>query len=251
MSREVAPVLITGAGRGIGRAIALKIAEAGLPVVIGYQKNEEAAGSCRNAIEGQGGQAWTLKLDVGDIEAVEGIENALAGVLGSGFSLYGIVNNAGIGSGAFATTSPEAFDGVIAANVRGPFFLVQKLAGRLMKGGSIVNISSGLGSRPHPSMAAYSLSKAAINALTLLLAIEFGERGIRVNAVAPGWTETEINSDLLADPNLRSAVICKTLFGRLGTPDDVAGLVAYLVSDDSRWVTGQVVGCSGGFGLRG
>lgn len=247
---EKLPVLVTGGSRGIGRSIATRIGHLGWPVLVGYVRNAEAADSCLQEIEASGGQGWPLKLDITEDASINQIDALIASKIGSDCRLAGIVNNAGIGSGAFETTSVGQFDSAIRTNVRAPFFIVQKLSSRLADEASVINISSGLGSHPHPSMAAYSISKAAVNALTGLLAIQFGERKIRVNGIAPGWTETDINAELLSDKDLKQTITNKTLFGRLGKPDDIAGVAAFLMSDESKWVTGQIIGCSGGFGLK-
>jgi 3-oxoacyl-[acyl-carrier protein] reductase len=237
--------LVTGASRGIGRAIALKLAAAGASVVVHYGRNAAAAAAVATEITAAGGKAVTFGADLADPDAVRSFWARLDPILGSA-SLDILVNNAGVGGQATIGTITEAdLDRVLQVNFKAPFLLIQGAMPRLRDGGRIINISS-MGTRAaYPAMAAYAPSKAALEALTLLLAVELGPRNITVNAVLPGATATDMNTRA-RDPEL-SQVIAKTIaLGRVGQPEDVADIVLLLASEQGRWITGQRIDASGG-----
>jgi 3-oxoacyl-[acyl-carrier protein] reductase len=161
-----------------------------------------------------------------------------------------LVNNAGIGGqGTIETTFEEVFDELVAVNVKGPFFVAQQAISRLRDGGRIINLSSALSRHPYPTMIAYSMGKAAINHFTLILAAELGQRGITVNAIGPGLTVTDFTAYIRQDPQVVQQVTAHTALGRLGEAQDIAGVAAWLASEDAGWVTGQYIEASGGTGL--
>ncbi|RVJ14768.1 SDR family NAD(P)-dependent oxidoreductase [Sinorhizobium medicae] len=245
--------LVTGAGRGIGRTIAERLAADGATVAITYNASSAGAEEAVAAIERAGGTAFALQADLSDAGSIPGLYDELDRELterkGSR-TLDILVNNAGnSGWGGLSDATPEAWDTMIAVHARAPFFMVQSALSRLSDGGRIINISSGLSTRPQPMVPIYSMAKAAINNLTHALAMELGPRGIAVNAVAPGWTRTDMNAAVREDANTVKAIEADTAFGRFGETSDIAAVVAFLASDDARWVTGQVIEASGGYRL--
>ena len=245
--------VVTGASRGIGRAIALRLARDGALVCVNYNSNAEAAAAVVGEVESAGGEAFALQADVGSVEQLgrffEGLDAELTARRGEArFDI--LVNNAGIGVvGPTATATEADFDRVFATNVKGPFFTTQHAIPRLRDGGRVVNISSGLSRRPMPQYSAYSMTKAAIDTFTISLAAELGNRGITVNTLAPGLTATDMNAGLLENSNVDRAFSAMTALGRVGKVEDIADAVAVLASPDSGWVTGQYVEASGGLGL--
>ncbi|WP_020660368.1 SDR family NAD(P)-dependent oxidoreductase [Amycolatopsis benzoatilytica] len=247
MTRKIA--LVTGGGKGIGRAVAARLAHDGALVVVHYGSDEAAAKETVAAIEADGGQAFavqgTLGVD-GDAEMLSAkVEAGLRERTGE-FVLDILVNNAATGAGSIATATPGEFDRVFAVNVKAPFFLVQHLLPVLRDGGRIVNISSADTRIALPFELAYSMTKGALDVFTRSLAQELGRRGITVNAVAPGPTPTDRTAFMFADERMRAGTAAAAALGRIADPSDIADVVAFLASADSRWVTGQVVDATGG-----
>jgi NAD(P)-dependent dehydrogenase (short-subunit alcohol dehydrogenase family) len=245
--------VITGASRGIGRAIAVRLAKDGVLAVVNFQKNADAATAVVQEIEAAGGEAFVLQGDVGSVPRIGQFFQSLDAELTKrrGSNQFDIlVNNAGIGrEGTVETTSEEVFNELMDVNVKGSFFVTQQAIRRLRNGGRIINLSSALSRFPYPRMAAYSMGKAAINHFTLILAAELGKRGITVNAIGPGLTVTDFTAHARQDPNVVQHLSAHTALGRLGEADDIADVAAWLASDDARWVTGQYIEASGGTGL--
>lgn len=238
--------LVTGGSRGIGRAIALRLAADGALVAVHYATNEAAAKATVAAIEESGGSAFTLRTELGvpgDAEALWKAFDEHA----DGVDI--LVNNAGIaGAGTIDEVEEADYDRVFAVNAKAPFFIVKHGLGRLRDGGRIINISSGVTKVAFPGMTSYAASKGAVEVLTLTLAQTLGARGITVNAVSPGTIETDIHP-WMADPAAKAHAAGFSVFGRVGQPGDVADVVGFLASDDARWVTGQNIDASGGSGL--
>lgn len=253
MSLKGKVAVVTGASRGIGQAIALRLAGDGALVCVNYHSNAEAAKGAVAAIEAAGGEAFALQADVGSVEQLvrffESLDDELTRRRGDpGFDI--LVNNAGVsGGGAVGSATEEAFDQVFATNVKGPFFTTQHALPRLRDGGRIINVSSNLSRHPMPQFLAYCMTKAAINNFTEGLAADLGPRGITVNTLAPGLTATDMNAALRANPKLSQTFTAMTALGRVGTVDDIAAVAAFLASPDSGWVTGQYLEASGGLGL--
>lgn len=238
--------LVTGGSRGIGRAIAERLGRDGARVGVHYNVNEDAAKRTAATIETAGGSAFLIRAELGlpgDAEALWSAFDAHA----DGLDI--LVNNAGIAElGGIADTTPEAFDRLFAVNTRAPFFVIQLGLPRLRDGGRIVTISTSytLG-RSDPRLTAYAMTKAALDVLTATLAKDLGPRGIAVNAVNPGAIDTDLNAGWLrSDEAARAATAARSPLARIGVPDDVAGVVAFLVSDDAGWVTGQLLDATGG-----
>lgn len=241
--------LVTGASRGIGRAIAQRLVAAGATVAVHYGTSREEAEATLAGIAGAGGQGFLIQ---GDLAAPGGAaalaqrfkQELMERFGGAGFDI--LVNNAGVGRRAPIEAVDEAeFDRIVTVNLKAPFFLTQGLLPALRDGGRIVNISS-MGTRAAYSfMPVYAPSKAGLEALTRVLAVHCGGRGITVNAVTPGATATDMNAGA-RDP-VQAKVIAETIaLGRVGQPQDIAEIVGFLASDESRWITGQTVDASGG-----
>jgi NAD(P)-dependent dehydrogenase (short-subunit alcohol dehydrogenase family) len=238
--------LVTGASRGIGRAIAVRLASEGARVGVHYASNEAAAKETVAAVEAAGGDAFTIRTELGvpgDAEALWRSFDEHA----DGLDI--LVNNAGIaGPGLIHEVSEGDYDKVFAVNAKAPFFIIQKGLERLREGGRIINVSSGVTKVAFPGMTSYAASKGAVEVLTLTLAQTLGSRGITVNAVSPGTIETDIHP-WMADPAAKAHAAGFSVFDRVGQPADVADVVSFLASDDARWVTGQNIDVSGGSGL--
>lgn len=253
MSLQGKIAVVTGGSRGIGRAIAIRMAKDGASVVVNYQKNAEAAAAVVREIEATHEEAFAVQGDLGSVLGIRQFFQTLDAELTKrhGNNQFDIlVNNAGIGrQGTVETTTEEVFDELMAVNVKGPFFVTQQAIARLRNGGRIINVSSALSKHPYPRMAAYSMTKTAINHFTVLLAAELGKRRITANAIGPGLTVTDFTAHARQDPKAVQAVTAHTALGRLGEAQDIADVAAWLASEDARWVTGQYVEASGGSGL--
>ncbi|GAA3501439.1 SDR family oxidoreductase [Streptomyces prasinosporus] len=241
--------LVTGGSRGIGRAVSHRLAREGALVAVHYGHDRTAAERTVKEIEADGGRAFAVHAELG----VPGDADALWADFDRGLAAQDaeagldiLVNNAGITVPRRIADVTEAdYDRVFAVNTRAPFFIIQRGLGRLRDGGRIVNVSSVATRVAYPAIVSYTMTKAALDYLTLALAEELGPRGITVNAVAPGYTETEINPTL-AVPEIRRRYSEASVFGRLGDPADIADVVSFVASDDARWVTGQWIDASGG-----
>ncbi|WP_129842414.1 SDR family oxidoreductase [Streptomyces sp. RFCAC02] len=240
--------LVTGGSRGIGRAVSERLARDGFRVAVHYGSDAASAEETVAVIEKNGGQAFTVRArlgEPGDARALwEAFDEQADGV-------DVVVNNAGVTDGrrGIAGTDEAEFDRVFAINAKAPFFILREGLSRLRDGGRVVNLSTGLTRRAgmKPEIVAYTMSKGAIDQLTVALAKELGPRGITVNAVAPGAIDTDMNAGWLrADPAARAATAAASPLGRVAIPQDVADIVGFLASDDSRWVTGQWIDAAGG-----
>jgi NAD(P)-dependent dehydrogenase (short-subunit alcohol dehydrogenase family) len=238
--------LVTGGSRGIGRAIADRLGRDGARVGVHYNSDQEAAEQTVAAIEAAGGSAFTVRGELGVAGDAERLWSAFDA---SADGLDILVNNAGIAElGGIVDATQESFDRLFAVNTRAPFFVTQLGLGRLRDGGRIVNVSTSytLG-HTDPGLIAYAMTKAAIDVFTATLAKDLGPRAITVNAVNPGAIDTDLNAWWLrADEAARAATAARSPLARVGVPDDVAGVVAFLVSGDAGWVTGQTVDATGG-----
>ncbi|MFB7501929.1 SDR family oxidoreductase [Streptomyces broussonetiae] len=245
--------LVTGGGRGIGRAIAQRLAADGALVAVHYGSDESSARETVARITGAGGRAFPLHGPLGvpdDVRTVYDRLDAGLHALGEPAALDILVNNAGFNvHGGVAEVTAQDFDRLMAVHARAPLFLVQEGLPRLREGGRIVNISSAATRVALPTSLAYSMAKAALEALTHTLAKELGPRQITVNSVAPGFITTDLNQRRWATPEAEALHAAFSVFGRMGRPSDVADIVAFLASTDSRWVTGQCIDASGGTGL--
>lgn len=239
--------LVTGASRGIGRAIAERLAADGVRVAVHYGSNRAAALATVAAIEEAGGQAFPVEADLGQADGVDRLLTGLTEGL-AGRPLDILVNNAAVtGADGTIDTAEDEFDRLFRINVRAPFFLIQRVRHLLSDGGRIINISSGVTWFAVPEVA-YAMTKGALNVLGRSLANTLGERGITVNTISPGITRSDMNP-WLDEPAAREGVAGIVALGRAGEPEDIADAVAFFASPDSRWITGQVVDVNGGLYL--
>jgi 3-oxoacyl-[acyl-carrier protein] reductase len=237
--------LVTGSARGIGAAIAERLAADGAAVAVNYSKSANEAEGVVERISRAGGKAIVLKADVGDWSQVKALVEGTAKEFGR---LDILVNNAAaLGFQPVDQVDNEQLRRQISVNVEGPIAAVQAAAPFFPKeGGRIINISSLVQLYPLPGNTVYAATKGAIDAMTRVWAVEFGPRGVTVNAVGPGLTETDAVKANVPE-EVKSALIGRTPLGRAGVPADIADVVAFLASPDARWITGQVVLASGGF----
>ncbi|RYU93267.1 SDR family NAD(P)-dependent oxidoreductase [Emticicia agri] len=246
--------LVTGGSRGLGKNMALKIAEKGIDVILTYHTQKDEALAVVAEIEKTGQKAVALQLNTGDIKSLETFFEKVKSVLKGTFNTTHfdfLINNAGIGRHtAFAETTEEEFDLLLNVHYKGVFFLTQKALTLLNDGGRIVNISSGLARFSMPGYSAYGSMKGAIETLTRYLAKELGSRGIAVNVVAPGAIETDFSGGAVRDnAQLNQMVANVTALGRAGLPDDIGGVVAFLCTEEARWINAQRIEVSGGMNI--
>jgi 3-oxoacyl-[acyl-carrier protein] reductase len=237
-SLEGKTALVTGGSRGIGRAIALELSRAGAQVTLSYNSGKEEA----EAVAGEAG-AEALQADVSSAEDAKRLVDAVG-------DLDILVNNAGLTrDGLIARMSDDDWSDVISTNLGGVFHTCRAAARGMMKrrAGSIVNISSIVGLHGNPGQTNYSASKAGIIGFTKALARELGNRGVRANVVAPGYVDTRL-TQVIAD-EMKQLMLANTPLGRFGTPEDVAGAVRFLCSDEARFITGDVLLVDGGLGM--
>jgi 3-oxoacyl-[acyl-carrier protein] reductase len=235
--------LVTGASRGIGRAIAERLAADGARVAVHYGSNEAAAKETVAAIGED--RAFAVRAELSAPDAVDTLFERLDEEF-DGLDI--LVNNAAIATSSdFENTTPEEFERIFAVNARAPFFITQRALPRLRDGGRIVNISSGVTRIAMPEIITYSMTKGALDTFTHTLAQQLGPRGITVNTVAPGIIDTDVNASWLrGDPEAEAAAAARAALGRVGRPEDVADVVAFVASDDARWVTAGWIDVTGG-----
>lgn len=239
--------LVTGASRGIGRAIALKLAAEGAAVVINYHGSMEKAKEVKAEIESDGGIAEIMQCNVADYQATEAMIRKVTDDFGR---LDILVNNAGITrDGLLMKLSEEDYDTVLDTNLKGTFHCIRFAARQMLRqrGGRIINLSSVSGILGNAGQANYSASKAGVIGLTKSAARELASRGITVNAVAPGFIETEMTAVL--SEKVRESAVAQIPMGSFGTAEDVAEAVAFLASDSARYITGQTIHVDGGMAM--
>lgn len=246
--------LVTGGSRGLGKNMALHLAQKGIDVILTYNRQKDDALAVVAEIEQTGQQAVALPLNTGDVKSFNGFFGQLSTVLSTTFNTDRfdfLINNAGIGlHAAFAETTEEQFDQLTNIHLKGVFFLTQKALPLLNDGGRIINISSGLARFSVPGASAYGALKSAIETLSRYQAKELGSRGIAVNVVAPGAIETDFGGGQVRDnAQLNQWVASVTALGRAGLPDDIGGVVAFLCTEEARWINGQRIEVSGGMNL--
>lgn len=236
--------LVTGAARGIGAAIAHRLAADGASVIVNYSTSAKPAEETVDAIKKAGGKAIAIQANVSDEASVSKLFDAAEKAFGPVTTL---VNNAGVyGECIVERDNTANFEKIFHANVLGPLLTTAEFARRFKaKSGRIVNISSGAARAALIGGGVYCASKAAVEGLTRVHALELGPKGITVNAIAPGVTETEMLKNGLPE-EVKEHMIGNTTLGRLGQPSDIADAVAFICSDDARWVTGQYLDVSGG-----
>ena len=252
MSRKIA--VITGVSRGLGKSMALHLAAQGVGIIGTYLSKAADADALVKEIEKGGGQAAMLQLDVSQSKVFGAFANDVSKVLEQVFArdrFDYLINNAGIGIHAGVADTTEAqFDQMVNIQLKGPFFLTQRLLPIIADGGRIVNISSGLTRFAFPGFSAYAAMKGGIEVWTRYLAKELGERGISVNVIAPGAIETDFGGGAVRDnAQMNQQIASSTALGRVGLPDDIGQAVALLLADGNRWINGQRIEVSGGIFL--
>jgi NAD(P)-dependent dehydrogenase (short-subunit alcohol dehydrogenase family) len=243
--------VITGGSRGLGKSMALHLAERGVDSILTYRSGSKEANDVVAAIRNRGRKAIALALDVGDSAGFGAFAETLKAELGRSWQRTNfdfLVNNAGVGAHAsFAQTTEAQFDELMRVHLKGPFFLTQALLPLIADGGRIVNVSSGLARFTFPGYAAYSAMKGGVEVLTRYLAKELGARQISVNTLAPGAIETDFGGGAVRDNSELNKLIASGIaLGRVGLPDDIGGAVAMLLSPESGWINGQRIEVSGG-----
>jgi NAD(P)-dependent dehydrogenase (short-subunit alcohol dehydrogenase family) len=246
--------LVTGGSRGLGKDMALRLAEKGIDVILTYHSKARDAQDVVAQIEQRGQKAATIQLNTGDIKSFDSFVNQLKDTLHNSFSADHIdflINNAGIaGYTPISEVSEEQFDELLNVHYKGVYFLTQKMLSLLNDGGGIVNVSSGLTRITVPGSSAYAAMKGAIEVFTRYLAKELGTRGIRANTIAPGAILTDFGGGHLREnEQLRQMVSSVTALGRPGEAEDIGGVVAFLCTEEARWVNGQRIEISGGMQL--
>ncbi|GFE71420.1 glucose 1-dehydrogenase [Chroococcus sp. FPU101] len=257
MSLEGKVALVTGSSQGIGQAIAIKLASQGASIVIDYRSHPEGAEDTLQQVKAAGGNChlakdhapdgYVVQADIGSVEQVQNLVN-------EGIKHFGqldiLVNNAGMERRApFWEVTEKDYDNVLHVNLKGSFFAAQALVQHLLdtkRTGRIINISSVHEELPFPNFAPYCLSKGGVKMMTRDLSVELGPYGITINNVAPGAIETPINTKLLNNPQELNALLKNIPLNRLGKPNDVASLVAFLASDDASYITGSTFFVDGG-----
>ncbi|HET7153179.1 MAG TPA: SDR family oxidoreductase [Candidatus Kapabacteria bacterium] len=241
--------LVTGASRGIGKAIAMRLAQDGALVMLHYFNSKELAGNTLDTVTREGGNAVLVHGDFSTSDGVKKLYEQTTLVLG-GRPLDILINNAGsperIGS---AEITEEQFDHLFEVNLKAPFFLTQKFLDNFSLGGRIINISSQAARSPHHNIGPYAMTKAALDSFTVSMATLLGPRGITVNSIRPGPTLTDENQARYEDEKKRTEITNRTAMRGLGKSIDIAGMVSFLVSPDANWVTGQIIEVSGGFSI--
>ncbi|HEY4044570.1 MAG TPA: SDR family oxidoreductase [Rhodopila sp.] len=236
--------LVTGASRGIGRAGALSLAKAGAQVLVHFSSSEKEADAVVAEIRNAGGKADKVGADLRQADGPHTLAKRVRAIVGDRLDI--LVANAGVSkSASIEDTKIEDFDNLFAVNVRAPFFLVQQLLPALCKGSNVIFTSSLAARATVGTLSAYAATKGAIDTLVKHFAAELGPRGIRVNAVAPGVVETDMSNFTKTEAGREVALGMQAL-KRLAQPDDIGPVVAFLASDDARWITGDTVHVDGG-----
>jgi NAD(P)-dependent dehydrogenase (short-subunit alcohol dehydrogenase family) len=254
MNNQTPIALITGGSRGLGRSMALHLANRGVDLIFTYRAAAAEAAAVREQLRALGRQAVALQLDVADSASFDAFGAAVAAELERTWGrtqLDYLVNNAGTGLyAAVADTTAAQLDQVYNVHFKAPFLLAQRLLPLIADGGRIINISSGLARMTMPGYAAYAAMKSAVETLTRYLAKELGDRRITANVVAPGAIATDFGGGAVRDnAELNRIIASTTALGRVGLPDDVGGAVAMLLSPEAGWINGQRIEVSGGQAL--
>jgi len=254
MSTKSKIALVTGGSRGLGKNMAIGLAKKGIDVVITYNSNKQEADKVVAEIQSMGQRAATFQLDTGNVKQFDGFFKQVTEYLkretgSTNFDF--LINNAGTALYApFAETTEEQFDTVMNIHYKGVFFLTQKALAFINDGGRIINISSGLARFSFPGSSAYGSMKGAIEVLTRYLAKELGPRKIAANVVAPGAIATDFGGGHVRDnKEVNDNIASVTALGRVGLPDDIGGVVAFLCSEEAKWINGQRIEVSGGMML--
>jgi NAD(P)-dependent dehydrogenase (short-subunit alcohol dehydrogenase family) len=251
MSAAQKIALVTGGSRGLGKEMALSLARKGIDVIITYRTNEEEASNVAASIQQLGRKTAVLHLDMSRLQDLDQFINTLKGTLQTVWqsnSFDFLINNAGMGATVpFEQVTEDLFDEFMNVHFKGVYFLTQKCIPLLNQGGRIINISSGTTRFSNPGYSVYASMKGAIEVFTRYLAKELGTKGIAANVVAPGPIETDFNNAAIRNnPNMKGMLSSLTPLGRVGTSEDIGGVVAFLCSEEGRWINGQRIEVSGG-----
>lgn len=246
--------LVTGGSRGLGKDMALSLAKKNIDVILTFNNNQIAAEEVVKTIEENGSKAIALKLDVGDIKSFDTFLLQVSEVLQSKWqtsSFDFLINNAGIGGTiSIANMTEEIFDNFVNIHFKGVYFLTQKSLLMMNNGGGVIFLSSGTTRFCVPGYSVYSSLKSAVENLTKYVAKEYGNRGIRSNIIAPGPIETDFNGGAIRNnPQMKGYLSSQTALGRVGNADDIGSVVAFLCTDDAKWINGQKIEVSGGINL--
>lgn len=246
--------LVTGGSRGLGKDMALALAGRGIDVVLTYNSQQKEAENVAQEIGKIGAKAAVMQLQVGDIKSLARFTDDLRDLLRKSWNTERfdfLINNAGIGATIpMASVTEEMFDEFMNIHYKGVYFLTQQSLPMMNDGGGVVFISSGTTRFANPGYSVYASLKGAVEVLSRYVAKEFGARGIRSNVVAPGPIETDFNNAAIrTNPQLKSFLSSATALGRVGTADDVGSVVAFLCTNDARWVNGQRIEVAGGINL--
>jgi NAD(P)-dependent dehydrogenase (short-subunit alcohol dehydrogenase family) len=246
--------LVTGGSRGLGKDMALSLARKGVNVVVTYNNNDAMAIETVQEIESMGGKAVALNLNLNNFKSLDVFVQKFKDVLKLTFqtdTFDYLINNAGMGKTVpFLEVSEEIFDDFLNVHFKSVYFLSQKLVPIMNEGGGIINISSGTTRFSNPGYSVYASMKGAIEVLTKYMAKELGAKGIRANVVAPGPIETDFNNAAIRNnPQFKNMLGAMSPLGRVGNADDIGGVIAFLCSDESRWINGQRIEVSGGINV--
>ncbi len=243
--------LVTGGSRGLGKDMVSQLAQKGFDIIFTYNNSSAEADVIVAELTAVGRKAKAIQLDVANSKSFDAFVSQVNDTLSNEFggaNLAALVNNAGVGAHAsIATTTEEVFDNMVNIHLKAPYFLTQKLLPVLSDGSSIVNIATGLTRFSYPNYAPYAIMKAAIESFTRYAAQEFGARKIRVNTVAPGAIATDFGGGAVRDnKDLNTMIAGMTALGRVGLPEDIGSVVAFLCSDDAKWINAQRIEVAGG-----
>jgi len=243
--------LVTGGSRGLGKDMALSIASKGIDVILTYRSNKDEAERVVKEIETMGQDASALQLNMSEFNSLNGFVSTLLSALSSKWktnSIDFLINNAGMGATVpFTEVTEELFTDFLNVHFKGIFFLTQKLVPYINEGGRIINISTGTTRFSNPGYSVYASMKGAIEVFTKYLAKELGAKGIGANVVAPGPIETDFNSGAIRNnPQMKERLSNLSPLGRVGIADDIGGVVAFLCTDEAKWINGQRLEVSGG-----
>lgn len=246
--------LVTGSSRGLGKDMALALAKKGFDLILTYNSNKEEAEKVVREITDMNQKAIALQFDVSHLKSFDDFLNHVSASLKNVWGLEKfdvLVNNAGVGATIpFANVTEDAFDNLLNIHLKGVYFLTQKSLAHMNDNGSIVNISSGSTRFCVPGYSVYASMKAGVETFTKYLAKEIGSRGINANIVAPGAIETDFNGAAIRNnPQMQAYLSSQTALGRVGQANDIGSVVAFLCSDDAKWINGQRIEVSGGINL--
>ncbi len=246
--------LVTGGSRGLGKDMSLRLAEYGSDVILTYNTKKEEAEKVVSEIESKGQKAAALQFNIADIKSFDKFLEQTSKLLKDKWGkdkFDFLINNAGIGATIpFANVTEEDFDSFMNIHFKGVYFLTQKSLQMMNDNGRIINLSSGTARFVNPGYSVYASMKGAIEVFTKYIAKEIGTRGITVNVVAPGAIETDFNNAAIRNnPQAKTRIASITALGRVGVAEDIGGVVAFLCTEDARWITGQRIEVSGGMNL--